>query len=98
MMISIAERTTTTIVISHWIDGKEVPSTSGRTAPVFDPALGIATKEVALADDKEIDAAVASAKAASPAWRDLSLAKRQGHRITAHSCDTGHTKRTGRDQ
>ena len=43
MMISIAERTTTTIVISHWIDGKEVPSTSGRTAPVFDPALGIAT-------------------------------------------------------
>ncbi|MCM6762954.1 CoA-acylating methylmalonate-semialdehyde dehydrogenase [Rathayibacter sp. ZW T2_19] len=64
-------------VVPHWIDGRESPSTSGRTAPVFDPALGVATKEVALADDAEIEAAIASAKAAFPAWRDLSLAKRQ---------------------
>ncbi|KZX21666.1 CoA-acylating methylmalonate-semialdehyde dehydrogenase [Rathayibacter tanaceti] len=64
-------------VVPHWIDGRESPSSSGRTAPVFDPALGVATKEVALADDAEIAAAIASAKAAFPAWRDLSLAKRQ---------------------
>ncbi|QHC58778.1 CoA-acylating methylmalonate-semialdehyde dehydrogenase [Rathayibacter sp. VKM Ac-2760] len=64
-------------VVPHWIDGRESPSTSGRTAPVFDPALGVATKEVALADEAEIAAAIASAKAAFPAWRDLSLAKRQ---------------------
>jgi malonate-semialdehyde dehydrogenase (acetylating)/methylmalonate-semialdehyde dehydrogenase len=64
-------------VVPHWIDGRESPSTSGRTAPVYDPALGVVTKHVALADDAEIDAAIASAQAAFPAWRDLSLAKRQ---------------------
>ena len=69
--------TTDLPVLSHWIDGREVPSASGRTAEVFDPALGVATKRVALADQEEIRAAVASAKAAFPAWRDLSLARRQ---------------------
>jgi malonate-semialdehyde dehydrogenase (acetylating)/methylmalonate-semialdehyde dehydrogenase len=63
--------------IPHWIDGAEYASTSGRTAPVFNPALGEQTSEVALANRAEIDAAVASAKAAFPAWRDLSLARRQ---------------------
>ena len=64
-------------VVPHWIDGAERPSTSGRTAPVFDPALGVETKHVALANQAEIEAAIASAKAAFPEWRDASLAKRQ---------------------
>jgi malonate-semialdehyde dehydrogenase (acetylating)/methylmalonate-semialdehyde dehydrogenase len=63
--------------VPHWIDGRETPSTSGRTAPVYDPALGVETKRVGLANQAEIDAAVASAHAAFPAWRELSLAKRQ---------------------
>ncbi|HXW84233.1 MAG TPA: CoA-acylating methylmalonate-semialdehyde dehydrogenase, partial [Candidatus Binataceae bacterium] len=49
-----------------------------RTGPVYDPALGIETRRVAMADQAEIDAAVASAKAAFPAWREWSLARRQG--------------------
>ncbi|WP_241976005.1 CoA-acylating methylmalonate-semialdehyde dehydrogenase [Cryobacterium algoricola] len=64
-------------VVPHWIDGAERAGVSGRTAPVFDPALGSVTKDVPLADAAEIEAAVASAKAAFPAWRDLSIAKRQ---------------------
>ncbi|AJW79834.1 CoA-acylating methylmalonate-semialdehyde dehydrogenase [Clavibacter michiganensis] len=64
-------------VVPHWIDGARSPSTSGRTAPVYDPARGVVTKEVALADADEIARAIASAHAAFPAWRDLSLAKRQ---------------------
>jgi malonate-semialdehyde dehydrogenase (acetylating) / methylmalonate-semialdehyde dehydrogenase len=64
-------------VIGHWIGGEEVPSTSGRTAPVYDPALGIESARVALANAAEIHAAVASAKRAFPSWRDTSLAKRQ---------------------
>lgn len=64
-------------VVGHWIDGVESPSNSGRTAPVFDPALGVETKRVALANESEINAAIASAQKAFPAWRDLSLAKRQ---------------------
>ena len=63
--------------IPHWIDGAEYPSTSDRTSPVYDPALGTETARVALANRAEIDAAVASAKAAFPGWRDTSLAKRQ---------------------
>jgi malonate-semialdehyde dehydrogenase (acetylating)/methylmalonate-semialdehyde dehydrogenase len=64
-------------LITHWIDGAEYPSSSGRTAPVYDPALGVQTKEVALAGHTEIEAAVAGAKAAFPAWSNLSLARRQ---------------------
>lgn len=63
--------------VQHYVNGRTVVSTSGRISPVFDPALGVATKNVALADRAEIDAAVASASAAFPAWRDLSITKRQ---------------------
>jgi malonate-semialdehyde dehydrogenase (acetylating)/methylmalonate-semialdehyde dehydrogenase len=63
--------------ITHWIDGRRVAGTSGRTAPVYDPALGVATKNVPLASQEEIDRAIASAKAAFPKWRDLSITKRQ---------------------
>ncbi|SMG25302.1 CoA-acylating methylmalonate-semialdehyde dehydrogenase [Agreia pratensis] len=64
-------------ILNHWVDGAEYPSSSGRTAPVYDPAQGVVTKQVALADQAEIDAAVASAKAAFPGWRDTSITKRQ---------------------
>src|ERR1700751_1960802 len=63
--------------IHHWIDGKRVAGTSGRTCPVFDPAIGTVAKNVVLANQQEIDAAIASAKAAFPKWRDVSIAKRQ---------------------
>jgi malonate-semialdehyde dehydrogenase (acetylating)/methylmalonate-semialdehyde dehydrogenase len=64
-------------IIQHYINGATTTSTSGRVGPVFDPALGVQTKSVALADQSEVDAAVAAASAAYPAWRDLSIAKRQ---------------------
>jgi malonate-semialdehyde dehydrogenase (acetylating)/methylmalonate-semialdehyde dehydrogenase len=64
-------------VVNHWINGVEVVSKSGRTSPVYDPALGVETKRVALANQDEINAAIASATKAFPAWRDTSLAKRQ---------------------
>ena len=64
-------------IVNHWIDGKEYVSNSGRTAPVYDPALGTESKRVALANSAEILAAISSAKKAFPAWRDMSLAKRQ---------------------
>jgi malonate-semialdehyde dehydrogenase (acetylating)/methylmalonate-semialdehyde dehydrogenase len=65
-------------VIPHWIDGDEYQSRSGRTAPVYDPALGVVTKEVALANEEEIRLAIDSANRAFPAWRDMSQAKKQG--------------------
>ena len=65
-------------VVGHWIDGKEYVSKSGRTAEVFDPALGEVTKHVALANQDEIKLAIESAAKAFPAWRDMSQARRQG--------------------
>jgi malonate-semialdehyde dehydrogenase (acetylating)/methylmalonate-semialdehyde dehydrogenase len=66
-----------TRVISHWIDGAERPSSSGRTAPVYNPATGAVAAHVALADQAEIDAAIASADAGFRIWKRYSIAKRQ---------------------
>ncbi|SDN96911.1 CoA-acylating methylmalonate-semialdehyde dehydrogenase [Geodermatophilus sp. DSM 45219] len=62
--------------IPHWIDGARREGASGRTGEVTDSATGEVTGEVALASTEEVDAAVAAATAAFPAWRDTSLAKR----------------------
>jgi malonate-semialdehyde dehydrogenase (acetylating) / methylmalonate-semialdehyde dehydrogenase len=62
--------------ISHWMDGRLVAGTSGRQGPVFNPALGDQTGVVDFASDAEVDAAVASARAAFAGWRGTSLAKR----------------------
>ena len=62
--------------IDHWINGRTVPSTSGRTGPVFNPATGEQQASVGLASISEVDDAIAAAKAAFPAWRAASLSKR----------------------
>ena len=36
--------------IGHWISGRETVGTSGRTAPVYNPAVGVLSGEVELAD------------------------------------------------
>ncbi|HEY6791656.1 MAG TPA: CoA-acylating methylmalonate-semialdehyde dehydrogenase [Trebonia sp.] len=64
-------------LISHWIDGAESPSTSGRTTPVYNPATGARTAQVALADQAEVDAAIASAQRGFEVWSTFSIAKRQ---------------------
>ncbi|MDQ1082272.1 MULTISPECIES: CoA-acylating methylmalonate-semialdehyde dehydrogenase [Microbacterium] len=64
-------------VVSHWIDGAERASTSGRTAPVYNPATGAVQAEVALANQDEIDQAIASAEAGFRVWSTYSIAKRQ---------------------
>ena len=63
--------------IPHWINGQEKPSGSNRLGDVYDPALGSVASKVGFADQADIDMAVAAAKAAFPAWRDLALGKRQ---------------------
>jgi malonate-semialdehyde dehydrogenase (acetylating)/methylmalonate-semialdehyde dehydrogenase len=62
--------------IPHWIGGARVDGTSGRTGPVYNPALGVQSGAVDLASVEEVDAAVRSAAEAFPAWRATSLAKR----------------------
>ncbi|HET8894022.1 MAG TPA: CoA-acylating methylmalonate-semialdehyde dehydrogenase [Gaiellaceae bacterium] len=62
--------------IHHWIGGRAVAGTSGRGGAVYNPATGRQTREVDFATPEEVDAAVQAAKAAFPAWREVSLAKR----------------------
>ena len=64
--------------IGHWIGGKTVTGESGRTGPVLDPALGVQTAEVDLASGAEIDATVATARAALAGWSRSSLSQRAG--------------------
>jgi malonate-semialdehyde dehydrogenase (acetylating) / methylmalonate-semialdehyde dehydrogenase len=62
--------------VNHWIGGRLVAGTSGRSAPVYNPATGTLTRQVDLASVEEVDAAVRAARAAFPAWRATSLSKR----------------------
>jgi len=64
-------------IVNHWISGASFEGESTRTAPVYNPALGIVAREVRLASVADVDAAVADAKAAFPDWAETSLAKRQ---------------------
>jgi malonate-semialdehyde dehydrogenase (acetylating)/methylmalonate-semialdehyde dehydrogenase len=62
--------------IHHWIAGRAQPGASGRSGPVYNPARGTQTGAVDFATATDVDAAVAAARAAFPAWRELSLSKR----------------------
>jgi malonate-semialdehyde dehydrogenase (acetylating)/methylmalonate-semialdehyde dehydrogenase len=62
--------------VNHWINGRRVEGTSGRTGPVYNPATGELAREVDFASVEEVDSAVAAAKAAFPAWRATSLSRR----------------------
>lgn len=66
----------TQTVIDHFVGGQRISGESSRTAPVYDPALGVVTKEVRLASEADVAAAVDVAHAAFPGWSGTSLAKR----------------------
>ncbi len=54
--------------IGHFIYGKSVAGAGDRRGDVFNPATGEVQAQVALAGRTELDAALASAKRAQPAW------------------------------
>ena len=54
--------------ITHWVAGARVVGASGRFADVYHPASGQVQARVPLADEAEVDKAVAAASAAFPEW------------------------------
>jgi malonate-semialdehyde dehydrogenase (acetylating)/methylmalonate-semialdehyde dehydrogenase len=62
--------------IEHWIGGKSAPGTSGRTAPVWNPATGQQQAEVALAAAADVAEAVGVAEVAFEDWSQTSVSKR----------------------
>src|SRR3954453_10911808 len=63
-------------VVSHFIGGPPLESTSDRSGVVWDPATGNPQASVQFASAAEVDHAVAAAKAAFPAWRATPLSRR----------------------
>ena len=64
-------------LVRHWINGQLHQGAPDRTGPVFDPARGHQTAEVAMAGLAEVDQAVQAAADALPGWRDTSVVRRQ---------------------
>ncbi|MGW4484205.1 CoA-acylating methylmalonate-semialdehyde dehydrogenase [Amycolatopsis sp. NPDC004368] len=65
-----------TELVQHWIDGARWSGVSSRRGDVFQPATGEVARQVVLADESDVDTAVASALKASRDWADSSLAQR----------------------
>ncbi|MEK8051912.1 CoA-acylating methylmalonate-semialdehyde dehydrogenase [Ideonella sp. DXS22W] len=65
------EAFTATADVGHYIAGRVVPGASGRQQAVYHPASGRVARQVALASADEVNAAVAAAVAAQPAWGEL---------------------------
>lgn len=61
---------TSTTDIAHYINGRSVSGSGGRSQPVFNPATGATSRKVMLAAVDDVNAAVAAAKQAFPAWAD----------------------------
>ena len=70
------EATATLPIVSHWIDGRPVEVLPDQTGPVYNPATGQVIGRVPRGGASEVDAAVAAATAAFPAWRDMPLISR----------------------
>jgi len=62
--------------IGHFVAGRTVPGTSGRTGDVFKPATGEIQAKVALASPSEIDEIVANAAEAQAGWAATNPQKR----------------------
>ena len=66
----------TTPVIGHYLDGHVQDSGSEHFSDVFNPATGSVQARVALASQRTVDDAVASALKAFPAWSEQSSLRR----------------------
>jgi malonate-semialdehyde dehydrogenase (acetylating) / methylmalonate-semialdehyde dehydrogenase len=56
--------------VAHWIAGDAHRGTGTRTHTVWNPTTGAPARQVVLASVDDVNAAVAAAKAAQPAWGD----------------------------
>src|SRR5574343_1983819 len=63
-------------IISHYIAGQHQAGSGTRTTPVFNPATGRVQADVVLAEQADVDAVVAAASAAFPAWSDTAPLRR----------------------
>ena len=65
------EAFTRTADVGHWIGGAPTRGSGTRSQTVWNPATGAAARQVLLAAEADVAAAVASARAAQPAWAEM---------------------------
>lgn len=63
-------------IISHYINGTSINAANARRQAVLNPASGAEIAQVVLADQQVVDHAVATAKAAWPAWSETAPLRR----------------------
>ncbi|MDT6963178.1 CoA-acylating methylmalonate-semialdehyde dehydrogenase [Cupriavidus sp. SZY C1] len=61
---------TSSAEVVHYVAGKPYVGHGAQTQAVYNPATGAVARQVRLGDSEDVDAAVASARAAFPAWAD----------------------------
>ena len=82
--------------IDHYIAGRTTAGQSSRSQDVFNPATGAVSGKVVLANAHDVDAAVAAAQTAFPAWSDAPPLKRARvmfkflELLNAHKDDLAH--------
>ncbi len=62
--------------LSHWIDGRAAPPAQGRYLDVFEPATGMVYARCPDGSAADVEAAVAAARSAAPAWAALPARER----------------------
>ncbi|MFT6225034.1 MAG: malonate-semialdehyde dehydrogenase (acetylating)/methylmalonate-semialdehyde dehydrogenase, partial [Paracoccaceae bacterium] len=62
--------------LTHYVNGEHIAGASGRMGDVYNPATGEVQYQVPLASKAEVDAAVAIAAAAQPAWAAVNPQRR----------------------
>ena len=62
--------------LKPYIDGRFAESAAAKYMPVYDPSTGEVIAETPCCTRAEVEAAVAAAKAAFPAWADTPCARR----------------------
>ncbi|MBG6085266.1 CoA-acylating methylmalonate-semialdehyde dehydrogenase [Zhihengliuella flava] len=65
-----------TTSINHYINGAETAGEGTETQPVYNPATGQVTGQLQLANEADLNAAVAAARTAADSWAEVSIAKR----------------------
>jgi malonate-semialdehyde dehydrogenase (acetylating) / methylmalonate-semialdehyde dehydrogenase len=57
--------------LGHWINGRADRGSGTRSQPVWNPTTGTIARQVLLASVDDVNAAVAAARAAQPAWGEM---------------------------
>jgi malonate-semialdehyde dehydrogenase (acetylating)/methylmalonate-semialdehyde dehydrogenase len=67
---------TDTAEVGHFIAGQRATGSSTRRQPIWNPSTGAVARQLVLGTAQDVDAAIAAAKSAFPAWADTAPIRR----------------------